>query len=262
MRHLAFIFKCALALLPMFFGCVSGPSVGSERKPQRANSVEKKNFKIAPPAGSEQSTQRAQQGSISALLKASPDKHDLNSEIKLPASVLGLQESDFSNDPVMQERRESRMTRSDAEISANFGGSELERNISDVDRTLNLSEEQTDQLRPSYLAVTQRIRSLFSVRKFEEALVETNELLLHYPNSALLWTMKGTLHLRLRNTDLSIASYEKAFEFEPSSQLRAHIEELRRVVSEREQLRQRRDSVGSSRSEPEKNPDSGSRRTK
>jgi tetratricopeptide (TPR) repeat protein len=257
MRRLAYIFNCALALSPMLQGCVSGSSDDPTQTRSRTQSAEKKGFKIAPPSGSEQVELNAREARMSELLGSTTDTHDLNSEIKLPASALGLQESDVSNDPVLKARRESRMTRSDAEILANFGGSELEKSMGDVDRTLNLSEANEGQLKPSYLTVTQRIRNLFAARKFEEALVEVNELMLHYPNSALLWTMKGTLHLRLRNTDLSIASYEKAFEFEPSNQLQAQIESLRRVVYEREQLRQRQQTPEPVRQDPSQKEMSG-----
>jgi tetratricopeptide (TPR) repeat protein len=244
MRHLAFTFKCACALLLLLSGCVSSPSGASEQSRQKVNSSEKKTLKIAPPAGTERAETQAREGAVAELMQSSSSAGDLNSEFALPASALGLKETDISEDPVLKARQESKMTRSDAEISSSFGGNELERKLSDVDRTLNFSEEQAGQLKPSYLTVTQRIRNHFAARRFEEALVETNELLLHYPNSSLLWTMKGTLHLRLRNTDLSIASYEKAFEFEPSSQLQAQIEQLRRLVSEREKLRQPLGSSG------------------
>jgi tetratricopeptide (TPR) repeat protein len=253
MQHLAFIFKCAFALAPVIIGCVSGTTVDVNQTRQNMSPKEKKGLKISPPAGLEQEEVKVRERILSDLMREPSDSDDFNSEIRLPASALGIQESDLSEDPVLKSANARKMSRSDVEILANLGGSELEKNMGDVDRTLNLSEEQTEQLKPSYLSVTQRIRILFSNRKFEQALVETNELLLHYPNSALLWTMKGTLHLRLRNTDLSLASYEKAYEFEPSNQLKAQIEELRRIVSERENLRQRNSDSESQGQEPSRN---------
>lgn len=157
----------------------------------------------------------------------------------MPAAVLGLKESDFSDDPVLQARNERKMMRTDAEIAASYGGGEFEKNLGDVDRSLNLSEEQQQSKRkPSYLTGTRQVRELFAARRFEDALVEVNELLLHFPKSSLLWTMKGTLHLRMRQQELSLSSYEKAFEFEPSNQLLAQIEDLRRRLNEQERLRQ------------------------
>lgn len=52
--------------------------------------------------------------------------------------------------------------------------------------------------------------------------------------------MKGTLHLRLSQTDLSLAAYEKAYDLEPGGRLLAQIEQLRRLVGERETLRQKK----------------------
>lgn len=241
MRHLVFIFKYAFALLPLLSGCASSPSAPVDQARLSGPYPEQKSLKISPPAGSDREEKKARQGSLDQLMKSSPNTHDIDAELKLPASVLGLKEAELSDDPFLRSRQDSKMLRSDQEISASFGGNELEKNMGDVDRSLNLSEEQPGPLKPSYLKTTQRIRALFASQRFEDALVETNELLLHYPSSSLLWTMKGTLHLRLRNTELSLASYEKAFEIDPSTQLQAQIADLRRRVNEREQIRNRRE---------------------
>lgn len=241
MRHLVFIFKCAFALLLLLSGCASSTSLPIEQARLSGSHPQQKNLKISPPAGLDSKEKRARQGSLDQLMKSSQQVSDVDTELKLPASMLGLRETDLSGDPFLQSRQDSRVLLSDQEISASFGGNELEKNLGDVDRSLSLSEEQSGPLRPSYLKTTQRIRALFASRRFEDALVEVNELLLHYPSSSLLWTMKGTLHLRLRHKELSLASYEKAFEIDPSIQLQAQITELRRWVHEREQIRKRRE---------------------
>ena len=130
--------------------------------------------------------------------------------------------------------------------------------MGDVDRVLDVSEESARPMTPSFIGQTQKIRELFQNRRFEDALVETNELLLHYPRSALLWTMKGTLHLRLNQNDLALAAYEKSFDIEPSRRLLAQIEDLRRLAAERESMRKNQGAA----SEHELSPNSSGGRRK
>lgn len=232
--------KRSIALLFLATACTTtqtrdavGESVAGQKKHQAHE------FKIAPPPGSFDASQRQQREKIEQVLAGELDTDGL-SEIKLPASVMGLKEGDVTGDPIALSREQARMQRTDAEIAASLGLGEFEKRLGDVDRVLDVSEDTNRPMTPSFTTQTQKIRELFRGNRFEDALVETNELVLYYPRSALLWTMKGTLHLRLQQNDLSLSAYEKAFDIEPSQRLLAQIEVLRRVVSEREVLRRQK----------------------
>lgn len=232
-RHLSVILLVAV-------GCTSTPpdDAASERVGAKAKSAPRE-FRISPPMGSPELTQRQQRDQIEQVL-AGESGTDGVSEVKLPASVMGLKPTDVTEDPISLSREQARTQRTDAEIAANAGQGEFEKKLGDFDRVLDVSEEGNRPMTPSFIGQTQKIREMFQARKFEDALVETNELLLHYPRSAILWTMKGTLHLRLNQNDLALAAYEKSFDIEPSRRLMAQIEDLRRLASERELLRRNR----------------------
>lgn len=196
-------------------------------------------LRILPPPGSTQPAQRARQDLVDQVLGVEKGA-DSSTEVKLPASVMGLRPGDVTGDPISVQREQSRLKRTDAEISATSGAGEFERKLGDFDRVLEVTEDENKPMTPSFIQSTKKIRELFTLKRYEDALVETNELLLHYSKSSLLWTMKGTLHLRLSQTDLSLAAYEKAFDLEPAGRLLAQIEQLRRLVGERETLRQKK----------------------
>lgn len=234
--------KRSIALLFFATACTTtqtrdavGESVAGQKKRQSHE------FKIAPPPGASDASQRQQREKLEQVL-AGESGTDGISEVKLPASVMGLKESDVTDDPIAISREQARMQRTDAEIAASSGLGEFEKRLGDVDRVLDVSEDTNRPMTPSFTAQTQKIRELFRGSRFEDALVETNELVLYYPRSALLWTMKGTLHLRLQQNDLSLSAYEKAFDIEPSQRLLAQIEDLRRIVSEREGLRRQKNN--------------------
>ncbi len=228
------------ALLVLAVACTSTPpdDAGSESVGMKTKSAPRE-LRIAPPMGSSEAAKRQQREQIEQVL-AGESGNDSVSEVKLPASVMGLKPSDVTDDPISLSREQARTQRTDAEIAANTGQGEFEKKLGDFDRVLDVSEEGNRPMTPSFIGQTKKIRELFQNRRFEEALVETNELLLHYPRSALLWTMKGTLHLRLNQNDLALAAYEKSFDIEPSRRLMAQIEDLRRLAAERESIRRSR----------------------
>ncbi|MFZ9519466.1 MAG: tetratricopeptide repeat protein [Silvanigrellaceae bacterium] len=196
-------------------------------------------FRIAPPSGGSNTDPQPGRDGIENIL--SSERISSNSgELKLPAAAFGLQPGDVTGDPMAQSRERARLQRTDAEIAASSGAGEFERKLGDFDRVLEVTEDESKQMSPSFVMSTKRIRELFQSKRYEEALVEANELLLHYPRSAVLWMMKGTLHLRLSQTDLSLSAYEKSFDIDPSQKLLAQIEQLRRLVRERESLRQKK----------------------
>ncbi|NBW81197.1 hypothetical protein EBR21_05530 [bacterium] len=196
-------------------------------------------FRIARPAGVMEHPQQQRRDGIEQILAANRSP-DASGEVRLPAAALGLQPGDVTGDPIAQSRERARLQRTDAEIAASSGAGEFEKKLGDFDRVLEVTEDENKTMSPSFILSTKRIRELFQLKRYEDALVEANELLLHYPKSALLWMMKGTLHLRLSQADLSLSAYEKSFDIEPSQKLLMQIEQLRRLVNEREVLRQRK----------------------
>jgi tetratricopeptide (TPR) repeat protein len=197
-----------------------------------------KEYRIAPPPGVSEQAQQGRRDALEQVL-ATDGRPELAGEVRLPATALGLQPGDVTGDPLAVQRQMSRYQRSDAEIGLASGAGEFEKKFGEFDRLMDVSEDANQPVSPSFLATTKRIRELFQKKQFEDALVETNEVLLHYPKSALLWLMKGTLHLRLNQAALSLAAYEKAFDLEPDPRVLAQIEQLRRLQGEREALRQK-----------------------
>jgi len=232
----ASIYQLTLAVV---FSSVLSASSAFAQQTTDTKKISTGELRILPPPGSTQPAQRARQDLVDQVLGVEKDG-DSGTEIKLPASVMGLRPGDVTGDPISVQREQSRLRRTDAEISATSGAGEFERKLGDFDRVLEVTEEENKPMSPSFIQATKKIRELFTQKRYEDALVETNELLLHYSKSPLLWTMKGTLHLRLSQTDLSLAAYEKAFDLEPGGRLLAQIEQLRRLVGERETLRQKK----------------------
>ncbi|NBO39179.1 hypothetical protein EBU99_11415 [bacterium] len=252
MSVLASSFRRSGALIVFAVACTttSGAETAHERAVQQ-NNKRPGEIRIAPPPGSQESAVRKKREQVEQLLTGDSGT-ETGTELKLPASVMGLQPGDVTGDPLSKSREQARMQRTDAEIAAISGAGEYEKKLGEVDSQLDVSEESNRPMTPSYTLMTQKIRDLFHKGRFEDALVEVNDLLLHYPKSALLWTMKGTLHLRLSQNSLSLAAYERAFEIEPSQKLQSQIEDLRRLASERESLRrQRSEDVPSESSEDE-----------
>lgn len=194
-------------------------------------------LRILPPPGAKESSQSSTREMVEQVLGVDKNTRDAG-EVKLPAGVMGLSPGDLTSDPVSQSREQSRLKRTDSEISASSGAGEFEKKLGEFDRVLDVTEEENRPLSPSFIQSTKKIRDMFTQKRYEDALVEVNETLIHYSKSALLWTMKGTLHLRMSQTDLSLAAYEKAFAIEPSARLLAQIEQLRSLIAEREKFKQ------------------------
>jgi tetratricopeptide (TPR) repeat protein len=225
---------CAIACTTS--GATVADSSNQAQPVKRSNNSE---FRIAPPSAVSEKSQRQPRDAIEQIL-ASDQAPDAGGEVRLPAAALGLQPGDVTGDPIAQSRERARIQRTDAEIGATSGAGEFEKKLGDFDRVLEVTEDENKPLSPSFVMSTKRIRELFQLKRYEDALVEANELLLHYPRSALLWMMKGTLHMRLSQMDLSLSAYEKSFDIEPSQKLLSQIEQLRRLANEREVLRQRK----------------------
>ncbi len=193
--------------------------------------------KILPPnfsPGEEKSQKTKSQ--MEKMLEGIPqDAQNSDGEVDLPANAM----NGYSQNAVMDEQQKRRIEmqnrRTDNEIagSARTMDERKALEVGDLDRDLGVSPTENIGQAPSYISALQRIKDLFKRRDFENALVETNETLRFYPRSAQLLTMKGTLYQRLGQVDLALASYERAYDIEPSRKLLAHIEHLKNIVADR-----------------------------
>jgi hypothetical protein len=246
------------ACVGVVLGAVASVSFGEElrkSKEEQALEVHEKKsragVRIAPPPGAPDTS--AVQKSAEKLLKEGTGGWE-NGDVSYPVLDLGMSgegadpEAGEKNDRKNFERRrkESTLKSLDSELSGGRKSMDERhtKELSDVERRLGLEpEDESIGKLPSFTLGVQKIKELFRAREFEEALLELSELLRHYPKSPQLLLMKGTLHQRLGQLDLSLAAYEKAFEWEPSRKLKAQIDSLKRRIEERESLRPKREGI-------------------
>ena len=191
--------------------------------------------RISPPPGAEKSKKERQ--AVDKLLAGLPDEARDGGELSIPADPALTPES--TGRSAEERRRDFQARQTDEELTG--GARSLDerhtKDLGDLDSQLKVTPEENAGQGPSFSRGIQKVKELFKNRSFEEALIETNELLHYYPASAQLLLMKGTLHQRLGQIDLALAAYSRAFEYEPSKKLKAQIDHLKRLVAERESLR-------------------------
>jgi hypothetical protein len=82
---------------------------------------------------------------------------------------------------------------------------------------------------PSYTLGIARINAYFKQHDYEYCLIEINALLVFYPTSPKLLTMKGTVLVKMRNYALAERAWIKALELAPGDQgLRRALDRLQR----------------------------------
>lgn len=241
MRRLAysskFKQKCMSALtLAILTGCAS-----VERSPDDVTNPDGTvgpGAPIAPPPGGD--TQRKERQAVDSMLGQIPQGND--DEVSVPIEAIPGFERRSTEE---ERRRQFNAQKTDNEIVGSTGAAD-ERNaqqLGDIDRALGVEPLENGGQAPSYTLGLQTLKDLYKEKKFEDALISVNDLLRWYPKSAQLLMMKGTLHQRLGQIDLSLSAYQRAFEFEPSRKLKAQIDHVQRLVNEREQLRRQREGV-------------------
>lgn len=87
---------------------------------------------------------------------------------------------------------------------------------------------------PSYSLGIAKVNQYYREKNFELALVELNNLIAFYPNSAKLLKMKGTLLIKTGNRDLAMKSWQRAYDLAPNdSALKRSIDRLNdRILAE------------------------------
>ena len=85
-----------------------------------------------------------------------------------------------------------------------------------LDKVFGLGQKDVPSQSQSYSLGLAKINDLYQKHKFEYTLIEINNLLAEYPNSAKLYKMKGTVLLKMGQHDLAEKAWTKAVEFDPS----------------------------------------------
>lgn len=88
-----------------------------------------------------------------------------------------------------------------------------------IEKGMGLGENGGPSQSPSYIVGLSEISDHYRNREFELALIKINNLLIHYPTSAKLYKMKGTIFIKLRNYQLAEKSWSKAVNLDPSDNL-------------------------------------------
>ena len=203
--------------------------------------------KIAPPPGA--SSPKADAKGVDDLFRSLPDDVQSDGEISLPAEGLGMElvgPEEAERKRLEKRRRDFNLRSVDEEQSGGRGSLDERhtRDLSDIERKLGVESESDEaQKAPSFTLTVQKIKDQFRARDYEEAVITLADLMRHYPRSPQLLVMKGTLHQKLGQIDLSLQAYQRAFEYEPSKRLKAQIDHLKRLQAERERLRPRREGI-------------------
>lgn len=195
---------------------------------------------IAPPSGAD--TSKKDKQAADSLLNQIPGSSRDDSEVSIPIdAVPGIEK----RSTLEQRRREYHAQKTDKEIvgSAHAVDDRHTKKLSDIDKNLGVQPEEAPGQAPSYTLGVQFVKELFKDKKYEDALIEVNDLLHYYPKSAQLLMMKGTLHQRMGQIDLALTAYVRASEYEPSRKLQAQIDHIKRLIAERESLRKQREGV-------------------
>ncbi len=211
-----------------------------------ASSVPKKNLNIAPPDAQHVANKNKSSAQVDEMLDQLPeDARGSDGEISIPVDPSVLQSSEKKLTPLEQRRREVNARRTDQEIigATRSRDDALGKEMNDIDKKLKVTNDDNNDQLPSFTLGSQKIKDLYKMREYDEALIEANELLRYYPKSAALLSMKGSLHQRLGQIDVALSSYKRAYEYEPSRRLLAQIEHLQRLIAERESLRRTREGI-------------------
>ncbi len=201
---------------------------------------------LPPPLNPDEQKSKKSQSQMEKLLATLPNESkDQDSEVSLPVSIFDGIPSQQVIDEQTQRRRDMRNRRTDNEITGQSRNIEERRasELGQLDKDLQVTSEEKPGMAPSYVTTLQRIKDLYKQREFENALVETNEALRFYPHSAQLLTMKGTLYQRINQLELALASYEHAYDLEPSRKLLAQMDHLRTILSDRSSIARSRNTL-------------------
>lgn len=103
----------------------------------------------------------------------------------------------------------------------------------DVEGSMGLKapEDSAPDQDKSYLAQIDHVKQLFKASRYEAALMETDELIKHYPMDPKTHQMRGTLFDRVGQKDLALKEWKQALRLDPGNQ------SLKKYIERREQVR-------------------------
>lgn len=102
----------------------------------------------------------------------------------------------------------------------------------DAERQLKDGPDWKDDRRAGYLSGVAKVKELYLARRYELALIELVDLQDDYPEDAQLYSMKGSLYLKLGRAKLAREAWEKALSINPND---VGVAEALRTVSASEE---------------------------
>lgn len=86
----------------------------------------------------------------------------------------------------------------------------------DAERQLKEGPDWKSDRRAGYLSSVAKVKELYVARRYELALIELVDLMEDYPEDAQLYSMKGSLYLKLGRAKLAREAWEKSLSINPN----------------------------------------------
>ena len=96
-----------------------------------------------------------------------------------------------------------------------------------LDAALGVTPENGPTQSPSYTMGIAKANDYYRRQEFEFALIEVNNLLVYFPQSAKLHLMKGTIYLKMQNLNMAEKSWQKAYDLNPTPSVENGLKRLR-----------------------------------
>lgn len=146
-----------------------------------------------------------------------------------PASVPGQLDGSYA---------EAKPTPADREITYTFpkGKPEDEYRRREIEKGLGLMPQADENPNDdaSYLAAVDKVKQLYTLARYEAAVIEVDRLIRDYPTDPKLYEMRGTLLDRLGYDSLAVKSWEQALQFNPRNlSLQQFIDKKKRIMRQR-----------------------------
>ncbi len=223
--------------LALIFYALSSFSIAQESSPIQADSAAKNQVK--PTASSKELVQPRESGTPSApasMKLSTPtlnmdvllDLYDKDIDFTIDYSGQGFkQAAQGSNEGEPQAKRTTNQKKRASETADDFLKPQEEDIASDIQDIVDTSKVKKKQPRQGTytkddadynkaLYSLQEAQSLFSERRYAQALEEINKSVQAAPNMALAYAVRGSIYFMLREFPEAKLSWEKALELDPS----------------------------------------------
>ena len=215
-----------LLFLIIFSACQSAPEVNPEASQGKIYFPFVDNTPLGTNAPPKKFVMKSIQGNTEYVIEIPDAGEDYNIEIPMLAL-------DGGNRPFRKEDFDAAV-RTDKEMTASLP------QVSDgnpetaqlVDKAFGVGKSGGPEQAPSYVLTLSRITSLYKERQYEFCLIEINNLLEFYPNSAKLYKMKGSVYLKMQNFGLAEKAWQQALNITPNDRsLRQGMVNLQKKIS-------------------------------